>query len=300
MKLALITPLLLLTASVTAEEHDLATQASDAYKAKQYTTCAKLHEQRAVKDPTSAEPSYNAACCHALAGDKDLAFAALDRLAKLGYTEPDVVADADFASLRADPRWAKLVAAIDANVARFEKTMADPKLRRELLAMVQVDQAARMAFIAAHFKDAALAEKARAVDKKNTARMKEIVAAKGWPGKSLVGKDGASAAWLLVQHADLDVPFQKLCLARMEPMLKTGEIEAKDYAYLVDRVAVAEKRKQTYGTQLDEHHREPWPIEDEAHVDERRKSVGLGTMAEYRAEMRRVYGPPPASDANKK
>ncbi len=121
--------------------------------------------------------------------------------------------------------------------------------------------------------------------------MKEIVAQHGWPTRSLVGKDGAAGAWLLVQHADLDVPFQKLCLAKMEPLVKTGEVEPKNWAYLVDRVAVAEKRKQVYGTQFDGQRR-PRPIEDEAHVDERRKSVGLGTLDEYKREMMRVYGPP--------
>ncbi len=38
-------------------------------------------------------------------------------------------------------------------------------------------------------------------------RMREIVARVGWPGRRMVGDDGASAAWLLVQHSDTDPGF---------------------------------------------------------------------------------------------
>jgi hypothetical protein len=54
---------------------------------------------------------------------------------------------------------------------------------------------------------------------------------------------------------------------------------------------VGEHRKQTYGTQF-HGKQEPAPIEDEAHVDERRKAVGLSSMAEYRRMMKKVYGQP--------
>src|SRR3954453_2080197 len=33
-------------------------------------------------------------------------------------------------------------------------------------------------------------------------RLAAIIAAVGWPGRSLVGEDGADAAWALAQHAD--------------------------------------------------------------------------------------------------
>jgi len=49
-------------------------------------------------------------------------------------------------------------------------------------------------------------------DADNLLRMKEIIAKYGWTGKSLVGTDGATAAWLLVQHSDRDVAFQRLAL----------------------------------------------------------------------------------------
>jgi len=92
-----------------------------------------------------------------------------------------------------------------------------------------------------------------------------------------------------VQHADQDLALQNDVLARMKPMVDTGEVTRIDYAYLYDRIAVAEHRKQLYGTQFKDG--EPQPIEDEANVDVRRKEIGLGTMAEYRQDMLRMYGP---------
>jgi hypothetical protein len=77
----------------------------------------------------------------------------------------------------------------------------------------------------------------------------------------------------------------------MKQGLSRGEVSAKDLAYLVDRVAVAENKKQVYGTQFKGMGNEmtPQPIEDEEHVDERRKSVGLPSMAENRKRMDEMY-----------
>jgi hypothetical protein len=120
--------------------------------------------------------------------------------------------------------------------------------------------------------------------------MKEILAQVGWPTKTLVGERASTAAWLLVQHADLDPAFQKQCLPLLEKAVANGEGSAKDLAYLTDRILVADGKPQRYGTQFHtvDGKLVPRPIEDEAHVDERRASVGLGTMAEYTEQMHRM------------
>ena len=112
----------------------------------------------------------------------------------------------------------------------------DQKLREELLAMMKDDQDARLKFMewmnkqgssnTAALKNSSAPEmKAlEAIDQKTTARMKEIVDKRGWPGKSLVGTDGAHAAWLLVQHADKDRAFQQKCLGLMQPLAAKGEV----------------------------------------------------------------------------
>ncbi len=75
----------------------------------------------------------------------------------------------------------------------------------------------------------------------------------------------------------------------MREHLASGDVTPIDVAYLEDRIAVFEHRPQTYGTQFGAGG-VPQPIADPTHVDERRKAIGLGSMAEYRDEMRAVYG----------
>ncbi len=121
------------------------------------------------------------------------------------------------------------------------------------------------------------------VDRRNTARMKVIVVKHGWPTKRMVGRDGMRAAWLLVQHADQAVAFQRKCLALMGRLQKTGQVSRKDVAYLTDRVQVNEGKPQVYGTQFHvvDGARQPRPIHDAPNVEKRRKSMGLTTMKEY-------------------
>ncbi|HKA23752.1 MAG TPA: tetratricopeptide repeat protein [Candidatus Eisenbacteria bacterium] len=59
---------------------------------------------------------YNLACAYARGGAPDSAFAALDRLMNHGYGQLHALqSDTDFASLKPDPRWAKVVARCDHN-----------------------------------------------------------------------------------------------------------------------------------------------------------------------------------------
>jgi hypothetical protein len=278
-----------------AKPADDITTANAAYDAKQYAKCAELY--LAISNRPDApkrlqrESAYNAGCCYAQDGKPDAAFPQLERALALGMRDKKhVETDTDLVKVRGDARWPKLLAALDKANADADKAIKQPALRKEILALRDEDQKARFAWIAKQ-DDKKLAADVEAIDRKTTMRMHEVIAKYGWPGKSLVGEDGANSAWLLVQHADKDLALQKDVLARMEPMVKTEEVSAIDYGYLWDRIAVAEHRPQRYGTQFNEK-QEPQPIEDEAHIDERRASIGLPSMAEYREQMRKMYGPP--------
>lgn len=160
--------------------------------------------------------------------------------------------------------------------------VADEKLRQELLDRMEKDQVVRNKVMKQKGEGADFEEMIQ-VDRDNTAWLKKTIDHHGWPGKALVGVDGAHAAWLLLQHADLDLAFQKKCLPLLAAAVKRNDASAQDLAYLVDRVRVAEKKPQIYGTQLDQvdGKLKPKPIEDEEHVDERRKEVGLPPLSEY-------------------
>src|SRR5262245_16811487 len=103
-----------------------------------------------------------------------------------------------------------------ATIEKPLQTVFEPELREELLKRKAEDQKARTA------SPFDVADCMR-IDEANTARMKEIVEKYGWPGKSIVGADGAFAAWLLVQHADADPDFQAYCLELMKEAFESNE-----------------------------------------------------------------------------
>jgi hypothetical protein len=154
----------------------------------------------------------------------------------------------------------------------------NPALRKELLAMAEEDQKPRQP---GHVE----VEDLNRVDAGNRVRLKEIVTQYGWPTISLVGLDGANAAWLLAQHADGDRGFQASVLAMMEPLVKTGEASAGNRAYLYDRI----QTPQRYGTQGNCTSAGSWvpkEIEDPEPLDRRRAEVGLEPMADYVARFK--------------
>jgi len=184
------------------------------------------------------------------------------------------------------------------------KNSLNEPLRAELKRRVKEDQDARTQMIdwlakqklndaaaAKKMTEEPLVKKVAEIDKANTEWLKDVVQKHGWPRRTLVGSDGAHDAWLLVQHADHDRAFQKKCLDLMRDLAVLGEVSPTDVAYLTDRVLVAESKKQLYGTQFHtvDGKLEPKPIENEAKVDERRKAVGLPTLAEYRKMVEKMY-----------
>lgn len=117
-----------------------------------------------------------------------------------------------------------------------------------------------------------------------------IVEQHGWPGRSLVGEEGAHAAWLILQHAIANPPLQRRCLPLLKQSAEAGEIDPAQVAYLEDRINVSEGKPQRYGTQHDwdeEGQISPRTLLDEAQVDVYRKSVGLGPLHEKTQQLRR-------------
>ena len=175
--------------------------------------------------------------------------------------------------------------------------VTNPALRRELLAMVERDQNVRNEMIEGGVDNPSREILARtaAIGSRNTARMKVIIRAHGWPGADLVGWDGTEAAFTLVQHADHS--FQKKLLPLMQKEYGAGNLSGPNYALFTDRVLVGDGKPQVYGSQSTPFDQwkdgQPvlYPIEDEANVDKRRAEVGLSSLAEYREMLKRMYHP---------
>jgi hypothetical protein len=78
----------------------------------------------------------------------------------------------------------------------------------------------------------------------------------------------------------------------MERAVKRGEASSADYAYLVDRVRLQDGKGQLYGTQFIQDSKGRLvlqPLKDPEEVDERRRKMGLGPLAEYEAQLRQFY-----------
>ncbi len=254
-----------------------------AYDAQDWTSCAALAGTvgRRGRDD-AADALYLRAHCLARAGRSAEAVASLQHAVDEGWADvAQLDDDQHLAPLRQDARWSKIESQARANVPRA------PALRDELLAMVAEDQAARAAWVV-DVSDQAAERRVRDVDARNRARLKQIVAEHGWPGYRLVARDGAQAAWLLVQHADYDPVFQKRCLVLLASAVAMRDARGMQYAYLADRVAVMENRPQRYGTQF--RGDVPHPIDDPDNVEARRAAVGLGTLAAYAAQLRALPG----------
>lgn len=104
----------------------------------------------------------------------------------------------------------------------------DSAMRGELLRRYVEDQAVRERLVAT-MRDGAppdpamIAEMAR-TDSTNTAWLQDAIARRGWPDRSAIGDSGATAAFLLVQHADRDTAFQARMLPALTAAYKRGEM----------------------------------------------------------------------------
>jgi len=180
-------------------------------------------------------------------------------------------------------------------------------LREELLALEAEDIRVRAQLLQEGVLGDGYHPRMREVHERNAARLKEIIAEHGWPGRSLAGRDGSHAAWRITQHAIGDPAFQRACVAPIEKAIAEGEAPLAQLAFLVDRVRFFEGRPQLYGTQFDwdeNGEMSPWTIEDAEHVDERRAQAGMNTIAERTREIREQVArdgeSPPSNRAEEK
>jgi hypothetical protein len=144
-----------------------------------------------------------------------------------------------------------------------------------------------------------------AVDRKNTARMREIIAEHGWPSYDLVGKGPSNNAWLIVQHSDRNPLFQAKCLPLLKEAVDKGQANPSNYAYLYDRVQVSKGEKQLYATQSSTNNGlnkgQFYAIEDESNVQIRRMEMGITmSVEEYAASMGFDYTIPTPEEAEQK
>jgi hypothetical protein len=162
-------------------------------------------------------------------------------------------------------------------------------LRQQLIQMAEQDQRTAAELAKTGELSEGYAPRMQQVHDRNVAELHRIVHAYGWPGKSLVGKDGADAAWIIAQHGIGHPEFMRAALRLVRAAVEQGEADPQHAAFLHDRICFFERRPQRYGTQFDwdeQGEMNPWKLEDPDRVDEYRAQVGLGPMAERIAHAR--------------
>lgn len=122
------------------------------------------------------------------------------------------------------------------------------------------------------------------VDAESTAWLIQTLSRYGWPSANRADAGLASDAWLLAQHADAR-PALQACILDLIGQQKSTPRENQNFAYLTDRVRLAQTLPQIYGTQVMydavQRRASPRMLEDPDHVNERRAKVGLEPIEDY-------------------
>ncbi len=156
------------------------------------------------------------------------------------------------------------------------------ELKRKLLELVEEDQRVRAELSATGELFQGYAPKMAEAHGRHAQELEAMIEQYGWLGKSLVGEDGANAAWLILQHAIGHPELQRRCLRILQEAVERGEAEPAHAAHLEDRIRFFERRPQRYGTHFDwdeNGQMSPYLLEDPERVDEYRQAVGLSPLS---------------------
>ena len=263
------------------------------YESKDYLKSGEMYSEAfvALGGKAMLNDRYNAACSWALANKPDSAFVQLFKIAEKGnYTNyGHIKTDTDLISLHNDQRWTKVIQIVKTNKEKAEANLDKP-LVAILDTIYQEDQKYRQQIkeiedkygwesdeMKTHWK--IINEK----DSINIIKVKKILDERGWLGADVIGNQGNSTLFLVIQHSNIET--QEKYLPMMREAVSKGHAQSSSLALLEDRVALRKGEKQIYGSQVgrDQETGEYYvlPLVDPDNVDKRRAEVGLGTIQDY-------------------
>lgn len=272
---------------------ELIKEAWNLYETKDYKQSAEKYSEAfvALGNKGNISDRYNAACSWALAKEIDSSFVQLFRIAEKGnYSNyGHITTDTDLDILHSDKRWSEVLDKIKGNKEKAEANLDKP-LVAVLDTIYQEDQGLRRQIseveekygrdsdeMKAHWKT--IAEK----DSINLIKIQKILDERGWLGPDIIGNQGNTTLFLVIQHSDQAV--QEKYLPMMREAVAKGNARPSSLALLEDRVALGQGKKQIYGSQIGRNAETGEfyvsPLQDPDNVDKRRAEVGLGTLQEY-------------------
>ncbi len=265
--------------------------ADSLYQVKDYKNAALMYTKafRSAGWKGEGDDHYNAACTWALAGNADSAFLQLGKISAKMTNLKHLSTDSDLEKLHSDKRWQPLLDQVRRNKEKAEANMNVP-LARELDSLLDEDQKYRLQIEGVEKKYGRDSKEMRSLwktisykDSLNLIRITQILDQYGWLGRDVVGGQGNMTLFLVIQHSDQKT--QEKYLPMMREAVRKGNAEASHLALLEDRVALAQGRKQIYGSQIDFDGATGKyflsPIEDEPNVNKRRAEVGLEPLERY-------------------
>jgi hypothetical protein len=234
---------------------------------------------------------YNAACSWALANDLDSSFVQLFKIVVAGnFTNYNhLIKDPELRSLHDDPRWDEVKVIVKTNKEKAEANR-DKKLVAILETIYEEDQKYRRQIndieqkygwrskeVKAHW------EMINEKDSINLIKVKKILDERGWLGPDIIGEQGNTTLFLVIQHSDIETQTKYLPI--MRDAVKKGNAIPSDLALLEDRVLLGQGKKQIYGSQINCNQETGkyyvLPLENPENVDKRRSEVGLGPLQDY-------------------
>jgi hypothetical protein len=264
------------------------------YESKDFKESADKYNEAFESNEGKAylDDRYNASCSYALAGNSDKAFYHLFRLAEhplMKYRNYNhITTDRDLNSLHSNARWLKLI-----NIVKANKEEAEKDLDKHLVAILDTiyleDQKYRRQIdeikekyswdsdeMKSHWK--IINEK----DSINLIKVVEILDKRGWLGANIIGEEGNSTLFLVIQHSNIETQLKYLPM--MREAVKLGNARGNSLAFLEDRVALGQGKRQIYGSQIHSDKKGEMYVAaliDPENVDERRAEVGLGPISKY-------------------
>ncbi len=207
----------------------------------------------------------------------------------------------------ASPRAQALVREVDAALERLEEELAglatDPDdheaVLRQLAILVEEGEIVRGAFALAvaeglqppelRWLADELEERSQALDSRAARRLRGWLQAHDWFTITAFGPEADKQGLVLLARAGSDPELQRDALVRLERLAFRGETSVTHFAAAHDAVSAQRGVPQRYGTQgrcVGAGEWQPWPLEEPVEeVDQRRRRVMLGPLAEARARL---------------
>ena len=184
------------------------------------------------------------------------------------------------------------------NFSYSQETIDKPKLKLIIDSLYNVDQMVQQDFVIA-FQRGITRDSMNFYEKREFQTferhipiIKKILRENGYPSFKMVGKESSHNYFVLVQHSDVDVKFQKKMLPLIKKQVDKKEVSGSDYAYLYDRVQLNSGKEQLFGTQLgydNDGNAISKNLKDKVNVNKRRAEYGMSTIEEYLANNTEIH-----------